>query len=131
MSRINPKDDRDKPFVQVSVPDGVGGSKVSQVALNGNSIPVAVESGAWWMDAIAIPARPVSILTDFAVWLSIPNVVFRLLVEAPMLWSGLGFVMVGGLLLALFSLALQRQFSEPHVFYRVAVLAIATLISFL
>ncbi len=131
MTRISPKEDADRPLVQVQVPDGVGGSKASQLALTGNNAPVMVESGAWWANFVALPARPASVATDAILWIATGNVILRSLSLLPFLWSVLSAIVIGGCLLAVFNLAAQRQFSEPHLVYRVVCLFISVVISFL
>lgn len=129
--KLNPSQNPDKPEVLVNVPDGIGGTKASTIKLSGNNVHGLSEAGWYWSSALAVPARPLEVLADLALWLAVGNGVLRSLVAMPPLWGvALGLCSVGMFLLGL-SLAAQYSHSAPHRVYRVALLVLAAVVSFL
>lgn len=128
--RLNPAVNPDKPEVLVNVPDGIGGTKASTIKLSGNSVHGVSEAGWYWSSAFAIPARPLEVLADVALWLSIGNGLIRCIVAMPLMWSALAAVCSLGLFLIGLTLTAQYSHTSPHRFYRVTLLVLAIVISF-
>jgi hypothetical protein len=129
--KLNPSQNPDKPEVLVNVPDGIGGTKASTIKLSGNNVHGVSEAGWYWSSALAVPARPLEMMADAALWLAVGNGLIRFLIVMPPLWSVLVALCSIGLFILALSLAAQYSQSAPHRVYRVALVVLALVLSYL